>query len=106
MSKKPDFEILMKLIKRKEKIKKMYQELDAKIESMMDKQGACSHLYELPEETEDGHKWLRFSLVDNLELFQLGEPLYRAAAFKRFEIDYKFLKREPKEDKDKKKVEA
>jgi hypothetical protein len=100
---KPDLELLMKFIKRKEKIKKMHQELDDKIMTLMMKLGPCTHTYELPSETEEGHKFLRFSLVDNMELFQLGEPLFRAASFKRFEIDYKFLKNEPKETKGKKK---
>jgi hypothetical protein len=100
MAKKPDLDMLLKFIKRKEKIKKMHEELDEKIIEVMEKIGAGNFTYELPRATAEGEKFLRFQFVDNLELFQLGKPLFRPASFKRFEINYSYLKREPKENKE------
>lgn len=94
-----DLEHLTLLVKRKEKINKLREKLDDQIEELMKKLGPCTHTVELNRATSDGERFLRINLVDNLEAITEGKKLWKSAAFTRFEITYKFLKNEPKEEK-------
>lgn len=80
-----------------EKIDRNYDEKKRIKELIVDKLGIVTKTYQLEKPTEDDEKYLRVTVKDNLELFQTGEPLYRVARFERFDIELKFLKREPKE---------
>lgn len=96
--KESDLEKLAFLVRRKEKIKRMSEDLDDKIEKLVEKLGPCAHVVELNKATPDGEKFLRMKLVDNAEDFMSGKPIYRPAKLRRFEVSYSFLKREPKEE--------
>lgn len=96
MSVKPDFKVIEKLVEIDREIKDLYEKRRQLREALISKYGVNEYVYEAPE-NEEGHKFVRMSIKDNLELFQTGEPLYRVAAFERFEVEVKFLKREPKQ---------
>lgn len=80
-----------------DKIDRLYSQKRALKQHVVDEIGVNSKTYQLEKPTEDDEKYLRVTVKDNLELFQTGEPLYRVARFERFDIELKFLKREPKE---------
>lgn len=96
-TKQPNIVTLEKLEKLNEKIKTMYEQKRKLTSKIVKKYGANEFLYELDEPNDDGQKFVRYKLVDNLEAFKTGEPMYKASAFERYGYECKYLKNRPKD---------
>lgn len=98
---KPNIRTLSKLELIDAKIKELYDKKRELITQVVKKYGKGEFVYNLEKETADGHKFVRYKLVDNLEDFSTGNPMFKATAFERYGFESKYLKNEPKEKEDK-----
>ena len=96
---KPNIRTLSKLELIDAKIKELYEKKRQLISQVVKKYGKGEHTYTLEKETPDGHKFVRYRLVDNLDEFSTGAPMWKSAAFERYGFEAKYLKNEPKENK-------
>ena len=80
----------------KDKISKLYEEYDNKAKELLNKFGETSVSYPLEKEDEEGHKFIRIKVIDNVKKMQSGGTVYKTASFKAIELDIERLKREPK----------
>ena len=93
----PNITTLSKLQELDERIKELYAMKRTLISTVVAKYGKGEYLYELDTPTEDGQKFVRYKLIDNLEAFESGEPMWKASAFERYGFELKYLKNQPKE---------
>jgi hypothetical protein len=94
---RPNIRTLAKLEELNNQINKLYEKKREIVCKLVEKYGANEFLYELDAPTEEGCKFVRYKLVDNLEAFESGKPLFKASAFERFAYECKYLKNRPKE---------
>lgn len=93
---RPNIVTLEKLEEINEKISKLYEKKRELVHKLVEKYGEGEFLYELSTPTEDGQKFVRYKLIDNLTAFESGKPMYKASAFERYGYECKYLKHMPK----------
>lgn len=94
---KPNIRTLEKLEALDSKIKELYKKKREVIGEMVKKYGEGEFVYELETPNEEGQKFVRYKLVDNLSAFETGEPMFKASSFERYGFEFRYLKNMPKE---------
>lgn len=94
---RPNIVTLEKLEQINNKINELYKKKRELVSKLVEKYGEGEFLYELSSPTEEGHKFVRYKLIDNLNDFQEGKILFKAASFERYGYECKYLKNRPKE---------
>jgi hypothetical protein len=94
---KPNIRTLEKLEQINQKIDELYAKKREVLAQLLEKYGPVEVTYELDKPTDDGHRFVRYRFIDNLDSFKSGAPMYKATAFERFGFECRYLKNEPKE---------
>ena len=87
---------ILELENLKEQIQKLYEDYDSKAKELLAKFGETSVHYPLEKEDEEGHKFIRIKVIDNVKKMQTGGTIFKTASFKAIDLDIDRLKREPK----------
>jgi hypothetical protein len=95
--KQPNLNTILRITEIDNKIKKLYETKANALKQIKTKFGDGPFTYQLLNETEDGHKYVRFGLVDNIEKLKSGETVYKNTGINQLDTQVNFLKREPKE---------
>lgn len=93
---RPNIRSLEKLEELNKKINELYEKKREVVSKLVKKYGAGEFVYELENADEEGHKFVRYKLTDNLTDFEEGKPMFKAASFERYGYECRYLKREPK----------
>ena len=93
---KPNIRTLEKLEAIKNKIDELYEKKRELTTKVLEKYGDGEFVYELDKPNAEGQKFVRYKLVDNLEAFSTGKPLFKASAFERYGYECRYLKNLPK----------
>lgn len=93
---RPNIISLEKLELINNKINELYEKKRELTTKLIEKYGPNEFTYELNEPTEKGEKFVKYKLIDNLEDFISGKPMYKGTAFERYSYECRYLKREPK----------
>lgn len=85
------------LVQIDEKIKELREKQQSILKKLVTKHGgSVEGFVKIDNPGEDVKPYVRAVIVDNLEDFTSGEPLYRNTAFSRYTLDIARLKNEPK----------
>ncbi len=94
--KKINIKTFQRVEKIREIIKKGYAELEKISDKLMKEHGECVFETELNEADENGKKWMRLTITDNVKKLEEDGVVYSAASFRRFDVAVKRLKNKPK----------
>jgi hypothetical protein len=94
---RPNIRTLEKLEELNNKINELFEQKRKALKHLITKYGSGEFLYELDEPNVDGQKFVRYKLIDQLEAFETGEPIFKATAIERFNYEVRYLKNQPKE---------
>lgn len=86
--------VLMQIDAKIEEYRKKKQEIAAKL--LVKYPGGAEGVIALTEADDKGKLFVRVRVVDNLEEFKTGAPLWKSAAVNRFEVEIDRLKNKPK----------
>jgi hypothetical protein len=93
---RPNIKTFEKLEDIQKRIDALYEAKRKLLTKVVEKYGPNQFVYELEKENEDGKKFVRYELNDQLESFKTGEPIFKATAFERYSFKASYLKNEPK----------
>jgi hypothetical protein len=96
MAKKPNIRTLEKLEELNAQISELYEKKRELTKKILETYGEGEFLYELETPTEKGEKFVRYKLIDNLEAFKTGNPMWKSTQFERFGYECRYLKNQPK----------
>lgn len=92
----PNIRTLEKLEEINAQINKLYEKKREVTRKILEKYGEGEFVYELSEPTDKGEKFVRYKLIDNLEAFKTGAPMYKSSSFERYAYECRYLKGKPK----------
>jgi hypothetical protein len=93
---RPNIKTFERLEEIQEKIDKLYEAKRKLLTKVIEKYGPNQFVYELEKENEEGKRFVRYELGDQLEAFKTGEPIFKATALERYSFKASYLKNEPK----------
>lgn len=93
---KLSLEAVLKLKQLDDKITDLYKKRTAMAEQLL-QSGVDVEAFELNEETEQGHKFIRLRVVNNTRKFLNGESIFKGIYVNPVDIEIDLLKRKPKE---------
>lgn len=80
-----------------QQIEMLYEKKRKALHSLYERHGDGAHCYPLEKADKEGNKFIRMRIIDHLENFTSGAPIYRMAGVQRFELKIDRLKNKPKE---------
>jgi hypothetical protein len=92
----PSKEVLAKIIALEKKIDKLYEQKSQLKRMLVEKYGTTDFVYPLDKPTEEGHRYLKLKIVDNLAAFEAGVCLFKSVGIERNHYELNYLKHEPK----------
>lgn len=95
MAKTINIKTFQKVEKIKGVIEKAYAELEKISNKLYKEHGETEFVIEI-EPDEEGNKFMRLKIVNNLRKLEEEGVMYSAASFKKYNLELKRLKREPK----------
>jgi len=93
---KPDVNEVLEIKRMKIEAVALYVEIDNRIQAICDKYGAQRYDYDLGEADDEGKRYLKFEVTDNIRKMQDGEDVWKSVPFKPVSFSIGMLKNCPR----------